>query len=56
MKAKEIIAIIGATGNIGSSIAANQSKENYRMILMGRDVKKSWLVTCRCVEAWTACC
>jgi len=40
MKAKETIAIIGATGNIGSSIAANLLKGNYRMILMSRDVEK----------------
>lgn len=40
MKAKEIIAIIGATGNMGSPIAFNLAKGNYRMILMSRDSEK----------------
>lgn len=40
MKAKEIIAIIGATGTIGSAIAANLSNGSYRLILMSREAKK----------------
>jgi predicted dinucleotide-binding enzyme len=37
MKTKETIAIIGATGNMGSAIARNLSKHNYRLILMSRN-------------------
>jgi NADPH-dependent F420 reductase len=40
MKTKETIAIIGATGSMGSSIASNLSKDNYRLMLMGRDDEK----------------
>jgi predicted dinucleotide-binding enzyme len=37
MKTKETIAIIGATGNMGSAIARNLAKHNYRLILMSRN-------------------
>jgi predicted dinucleotide-binding enzyme len=37
MKTKETIAIIGATGNMGSAIARNLVKHNYRLILMSRN-------------------
>lgn len=40
MKAKETIAIIGATGKMGSSIAKDLSKDIYRLILMSKDVTK----------------
>lgn len=40
MKIKETIAIIGATGDIGSLIARNLSKDNYRLIIMSRDTEK----------------
>ena len=44
MKTKETIAIIGATGNMGSSIARNLSKDNYRLILMSKDTEKLTLL------------
>ena len=40
MKTKETIAIIGATGNMGSAITRNLAKHNYRLILMSRDPKE----------------
>jgi NADPH-dependent F420 reductase len=40
MKTKETIAIIGATGNMGSSIARSLSKDNYKLILMSKNTKK----------------
>jgi hypothetical protein len=39
MKTKETIAIIGATGNMGSSIARNLAK-HYRLILMSRNAEE----------------
>ncbi|OSZ77912.1 NADP oxidoreductase [Chitinophagaceae bacterium IBVUCB2] len=35
MKTKQTIAVIGATGNIGSAISKNLSKGNYRLLLKG---------------------
>lgn len=40
MKTKQTIAIIGATGNMGTAIANSLSGHDYRLILMGRDRKK----------------
>lgn len=40
MKTKETIAIIGATGNMGSAIARNLAKHNYRLILMSRNAEE----------------
>ena len=40
MKAKETIAIIGATGKMGSAIARNLTKDDYRLILMSYDAEK----------------
>lgn len=37
MKTKETIAIIGATGNIGASVARNLAKDRYRLVLMSSD-------------------
>jgi len=35
MKTKQTIAVIGATGNMGSAIAKNTAKGNYRLLLYG---------------------
>lgn len=40
MKTKEIVAIIGATGDVGASIARNLSMHSYRLILMSSDAEK----------------
>lgn len=40
MKTKQTIAIIGATGNMGSAIASKLSRHDYRLVLMGRNQKK----------------
>ena len=40
MKTKKAIAIVGATENIGSAIAASLAKENYDLILMSKDSGK----------------
>ena len=40
MKTKQTIAIIGATGNMGSAIARNLAKANYRLILMSRHAEE----------------
>ncbi len=37
---KKTIAIIGATGNMGSAIAKNLAKGNYRLLLLAHDAKK----------------
>ncbi|SKB29633.1 NADPH-dependent F420 reductase [Daejeonella lutea] len=37
MQTKQTIAIIGATGNMGSAIAKGISKGNYRLLLKGND-------------------
>ncbi|NCI47425.1 NADPH-dependent F420 reductase [Sediminibacterium soli] len=40
MSAKQTIAVIGAAGNMGSSIARNLSKGNNRLLLFGNDKEK----------------
>ena len=40
MKAKQTIAIIGATGNMGSAISKSLSKDNYRLLLCSDDKGK----------------
>ncbi|MGZ3938028.1 MAG: NADPH-dependent F420 reductase [Flavisolibacter sp.] len=40
MASKKTIAIIGATGNMGSAIARSLAKGNYRLLLFGRDHEK----------------
>ena len=40
MKTKETIAIIGATGNMGSAISRNLAKDSYRLILMSRHAEE----------------
>lgn len=37
---KQTIAIIGATGNMGSAIAQSLAKGNYRLLLFGEDAEK----------------
>jgi NADPH-dependent F420 reductase len=37
MQTKQTIAIIGATGNMGSAISTSLSKGNYRLLLKGND-------------------
>jgi 8-hydroxy-5-deazaflavin:NADPH oxidoreductase len=40
MKTKQTIAIIGATGNMGSAISKSLSKGNYRLLLKSNDQEK----------------
>lgn len=40
MKTKQTIAVIGATGNMGSAISKNLSKGNYRLLLCANDKEK----------------
>lgn len=40
MKTKQTIAIVGATGKMGTAIADRLSKQDYRLVLMGRNQKK----------------
>lgn len=40
MSAKKTIAIIGATGNMGSAIAKSLAKGNYRLLLIGSSSEK----------------
>lgn len=40
MQTKQTIAIIGATGNMGSAIAKSLAKADYRLLLMGREENK----------------
>ena len=40
MASKKTIAIIGASGHMGSAIAKNLSKGNYRLLLMGNQQEK----------------
>ena len=40
MQTKQTIAIIGATGNMGSAIARSLAKGNYRLLLFGKDALK----------------
>ena len=42
MKTKETIAIIGATGGMGSAIARGLAQGSYRLILMSKNKKKLW--------------
>ena len=37
MKTKQTIAIIGATGNMGSAISRSLAKGNYNLLLMSAD-------------------
>jgi NADPH-dependent F420 reductase len=39
MKTKQTVAIIGATGNMGSAISKSISKDKYRLLLKGTDKK-----------------
>ena len=41
MNTKQTIAIIGATGNMGSAIARSLLKGNYRLLLIGKDKSKT---------------
>jgi len=40
MQTKQTITIIGATGNMGSSLSKSLSKGNYRLLLHGKDLAK----------------
>jgi len=40
MQTKQTIAIIGATGNMGSAIAKSLAKGNYRLLLFGKDASR----------------
>jgi len=40
MQTKQTVAVIGATGNMGSAISRNLSKGNYRLLLKANDQKK----------------
>lgn len=40
MKTKQTIAVIGATGNMGSAISKNLAKGNYRLLLCANDKEK----------------
>src|SRR4051812_18070994 len=40
MKTKQTIAVIGATGNMGSAISINLSSGNYRLLLCANDKGK----------------
>ena len=40
MQTKQTIAIIGATGNMGSAISKSISKGNYRLLLKGSKVEE----------------
>ena len=41
MKTKQTIAVIGATGNMGSAIAKSLSKGNYRLLLYSNDPEQA---------------
>lgn len=45
MKTKQTIAVIGATGNMGSAISRNLSKGNYRLLLCANDEEKLQALT-----------
>jgi len=45
MKTKQTIAVIGATGNMGSAISKNLSKGNYRLLLCANDKEKLHTLT-----------
>ena len=40
MQTKQTIAVIGASGNMGSAISKNLSKGNYRILLFANDKEK----------------
>jgi short-subunit dehydrogenase len=40
MQTKQTIAVIGATGNMGSAISKSLSKGNYRLLLGATDQEK----------------
>lgn len=40
MQTKQTIAIIGATGNMGSAIAKSLARGNYRLLLFGKDATR----------------
>lgn len=40
MQTKKTIAVIGASGNMGSAISKSLSKGNYRLLLKGNDQHK----------------
>src|SRR5688572_7456835 len=42
MKTKQVIAVIGASGEMGSAIAKTISNENYRVLLQSSDTEKVW--------------
>lgn len=41
MKTKQTIAVIGATGNMGSNISRNLSRGNYRVLLLDNEKEKT---------------
>jgi NADPH-dependent F420 reductase len=45
MKTKQTIAVIGATGNMGSAISKGLSKGNYRLLLCANDKERLQLLT-----------
>ena len=45
MQTKQTIAIIGATGNMGSAISKGLAKGNYRLLLCGDDLSKTKSLT-----------
>ncbi|HEY9047101.1 MAG TPA: NAD(P)-binding domain-containing protein [Ohtaekwangia sp.] len=50
MKTKQTIAIIGATGNMGSAIAKNLSQGNYRLLLCARNHDKLYTLAQEIME------
>src|SRR6478609_2684521 len=41
MKTKQTVAVIGATGNMGSAISKSLSKGNYRLLLCANDQERA---------------
>jgi 8-hydroxy-5-deazaflavin:NADPH oxidoreductase len=54
MKTKQTIAVIGATGNMGSAISRNLSKGNYRLLLCANDKEKLETLTAEIKESATS--
>jgi NADPH-dependent F420 reductase len=54
MKTKQTIAVIGATGNMGSAISRNLSKGNYRLLLCANDKEKLATLTADIKKGTTA--
>jgi 8-hydroxy-5-deazaflavin:NADPH oxidoreductase len=54
MKTKKTIAVIGATGNMGSAISKNLSKGNYRLLLFANDTEKLQSLTTEIRKGATA--